>query len=196
MDPSFMKRLRTMDTVAFWISVAAGLAAAIAGALGLVVMSVISGCVAAGTPVLTRAINRREQQQLTDRLASQANILAQLADRTLTHSQAAKLIAVLQEGDPFDVWICFNRHEVEPSRFREELVNAFQAAGFNPKYFGGMTNSTVGVEVAGDETEEKRRLMRALTAAGIPHLGVHFADDVEGRWSPSIWVGIKPSPTM
>lgn len=191
-----MMRLRTVDNIVFWISVSAGLAAAIAGALGWVMMAVITGCLAAGAPVVTRAINSREQQQLTDRLAAQAGILAQLADRTLTQSQAANLISVLQEGNPFDVFICVNRHEVEPSRFREELAEAFQVAGFNPQYSGAMTNSTVGVEVAGDDSEEKRRLLRALTAAGIPHVNIHFPDDPEGKWSPSIWVGLKPPPTM
>lgn len=173
-----------LERVVFWISVAAGLSAAVAGAYGWSKIAVATGCLAAVAPIVARFLSARERSIL----------LAQLVDRSLTEDQASRLIAVLKQGKPFEVWICCNRREVEPVRFHGEMTSAFRQAGFEPKYFGGMTNTTVGVEVAGHPTEEKERLMAALVAAGVPHENVFLSDDPQGLWSPSIWIGIKPSP--
>ncbi len=186
MERNSLGRVQTIERVVFWISVAAGLSAAIAGGYGWTKTAIATGCLAAFAPIVSRVITARER----------AALLAQLADRILTEQQAANLISVLKQGEPFDVWICCNRHEVEPARFHGEITAAFRSAGFEPKFFGGMTNATVGIEVAGNATEEKGRILAALSSARIPHVNVEFSDDPNGHWGPSIWIGVKPPPHL
>jgi len=54
-----------------------------------------------------------------------------------------------------------------------------------------MTNSTVGVEVAGPDGHEKARLMKALTSARVKFLNVVLSDDKQNHWGVSVWIGVR-----
>lgn len=92
------------------------------------------------------------------------------------------------------IWVCHNRHEAEPSAFQKQISEAIEAAGHEARYFGGMSNAQVGIEVSGEPTPEKQLLMVALAHAGIPFTNIILTDDVSGIWGLAIWIGTKPSP--
>ncbi len=55
-----------------------------------------------------------------------------------------------------------------------------------------MTNTTMGVELSGPETSDKRRLMSALDAAGVNYQPVVFTDDPQSeRHGVALWIGVR-----
>nr|WP_315525796.1 hypothetical protein [uncultured Achromobacter sp.] len=176
--------LTTLDRMTFVASVAAGIIAAVAGATGWTATAVIAGCVAAVAPIANRLAAAKQHQKL----------LADIGPRTLLEHQRKRLVEFLQSGPSFDVWIAHNRREGEPASYHAQIFDAFKAAGFDPKWFGGMTNTTIGIEISGAPSDEKARLMGAFTAAGIPFLPIVFTDKEGERWKLAVWIGSNPGP--
>ena len=104
-----------------------------------------------------------------------------LQARSLTQRLRDKIVEVLRQGTPFKVWIAHNRHEVEPAAYHAQFCEALKEGGLDITWFGGMSNSTIGVEVTGPETPDKQRLMKALDAAGVRYQPVVFRDDPQGE---------------
>lgn len=172
-----MKLLKFVDRIAFYITVAAGAFGAVAGARNWTNAAVTAGCVAAIAPILNRVT------------AAWDNKLR--GPRSLSNKQRLRLTQVLQ-GCSFKVWVCHNRHEAEPSEFHSQLFEALKEAGLDAQWFGGMTNSTVGIEIGGVPSPDKAVLMQAFRTAGIPFLNVQFSDDPTNHWGLSIWIGTNP----
>jgi len=172
-----MKFVKFIDRGAFYLTVAAGTAGAIAGAYGRTDIAVAGCCVAAIAPIFNRVVAVREQRAR--------------GPRALSGKQRISLQKALQ-GASFKVWVCHNRDEAEPAKFHSEMVDALKASGLDPQWFGGMTNRTIGLEIAGNPSPEKSILMKAFRAAGIPFQDVHFTDDSGGHWGLSIWIGSNP----
>ncbi|MEO8298810.1 MAG: hypothetical protein ABI574_13485 [Burkholderiales bacterium] len=97
----------------------------------------------------------------------------------------------LKAGTPFKVWVAHNRREAEPAAFHKQMCDALKQGGLDVQWFGGMTNSTVGVEVAGPDGSDKVRLMKALQAGRVKFLNVEFTDDTQNHWGVSIWIGVR-----
>lgn len=172
-----MKLLKFVDRGAFYVTVAAGALGAVAGARNWTNAAVAAGCVAAIAPILNRFAAAREQKMR--------------GPRSLSAKQHQQLLDVLQ-GCAFKVWVCHNRHEGEPSKFHAQLFETLKQAGLDPQWFGGMTNSTVGIEIAGVPSPDKSLLMQAFWKAGIPFQEVEFTDDPANHWGLSIWIGTNP----
>lgn len=172
-----MKLLNFVDRTAFYVAVAAGTAGAVAGAYNWSKTAVAAGCVAAIAPILNRLTAAREQKLR--------------GPRSLSSRQRLQLLKTLQ-GSAFKVWVCHNRHEAEPAKFHSQLFEILKEAGLDAQWFGGMTNNTVGVEIAGVPSPDKSILMQAFHQAGIPFLEVQFTDDPTNHWGLSIWIGTNP----
>lgn len=48
------------------------------------------------------------------------------------------------------------------------------------------------MEVSGPDIQNKRILLSALTAAGVPFTNIHLSDDPDGKRGLEIWVGAHP----
>jgi len=171
-----MKLLNFVDRTAFYVTVAAGTAGAVAGAYNWSNTAVAAGCIAAITPILNRITAAREQK---------------MRSRVLSDKQREQLLKELQ-GCVFKVWVCHNREEAEPSAFHAQLFEVLKQVGLDPQWFGGMTNKTVGIEIGGEPSPEKSVLMQAFRKAGIPFQEVEFTDDQGKLWGLSIWIGTNP----
>jgi hypothetical protein len=173
-----MSAIQFIDRFAFTTTVVSASVAAAAGGFGWTQTAVISGCIAAIAPILNRIATNRA--------------LAPLQVRVLTPKQCAKIAAKLREGTPFKVWVAHNRHEAEPAAYHAQFCEALKAGGLDITGFGGMTNTTIGIEVSGPETPDKRRLMSALDAAGCKYQPVVFADDPQSeRHGIALWIGVR-----
>lgn len=198
---------RAVDRSSFGVTVAAGLVAAFAGGYGWTDTAIISGIVAASAPIVGRIATNRlaaaEDLRTSEAIAS-ANERAEaavsalqetrtrLAPRQLSAEQSATIASTLNSHEPFKVTIAHNRHEAEPGAFHAQMIEAFKAGGIEVSWFGGMTNSTVGIEVSGPDSPQKAAVMGALSAAGIDFLPVECSDDPEGRRGVEIWIGVHP----
>ncbi|WP_394065437.1 hypothetical protein [Alcaligenes sp. WGS1538] len=179
-----MKILSTIDRVIFFVSVTAGATAAIAGGFGWTYTAVIAGCIAAAAPIVNRITATKQHEKL----------LADIGPRTLSAGQRKQLVQSLKQGPAFEVWIAHNRHEGEPANYHSQIFGAFEEAGFSPKWFGGMTNTTIGIEISGDSTPEKTRLMNAFAAADIPFLPITLTGREADHWKLAVWIGSNPGP--
>lgn len=171
-----MRGFKAMETASFFVSVIAGASSAVAGWQGWTITSVITGCLAAIAPIAGRFA--------TNRLSG---------PRRLTVGQFETLKRELRKGAPFKIWVAHNRHEAEPRAFHADMVKALKASGLEAQWFGGMTNSTVGIEVSGPEGPEKDRIFSALKLAGIPYQPIVFTDQ-GGPFTEevAIWIGTHP----
>jgi hypothetical protein len=172
-----MKLLNFVDRTAFYMTVAAGTVGALAGAYNWSNTAVAAGCVAAIAPILNRITAAREQKMR--------------GPRGLLGKQREQLLKVLQ-GCSFKVWVCHNRQEAEPSEFHAQLFQVLKQSGLDPHWFGGMTNKTMGIEIAGEPSADKSVLMQAFRNAGIPFQEVEFTDDPGKFWGLSVWIGTNP----
>jgi hypothetical protein len=172
-----MKLLNFVDRSAFYVTVAAGTVGALAGAYNWSNTAVAAGCVAAIAPILNRVTAAREQKMR--------------GPRSLSDKQRQQLLGALQ-GCSFKVWVCHNMEEAEPSAFHAQLFEMLKQAGLDPQWFGGMTNKTVGVEIAGEPSPDKAVLMQAFRKADIPFQEVAFTDDHGKSWGLSVWIGTNP----
>lgn len=173
-----MSAIQRLDRVAFAITVVSALVAAAAGGYGWTTTAIISGCIAAIAPIVNRIASNRA--------------LAPLQARTLTQKQCAKLAEKLREGPSFKVFVAHNRHEAEPAAYHAQFCEALKTGGLQITWFGGMTNTTVGIELSGPETQDKQRLMSALDAANVKYLPVVFTDDPEcKRNGIALWIGVR-----
>lgn len=177
-----MKVLTAVDLVAFCITIAAGILAALAGGLGLTRTAVAAGCIAVVAPIVNRIATTSQQKAL----------LRQLGPRSLSSGQRRQLVELLRVGPSFELWVAHNRHEAEPTQFQKQISDALSEAGLKTKYFGGMNNSTVGVEISGDTSPEKTRLMNAFAGARIPFLEIRFTDRQGQHWGLGVWIGSNP----
>lgn len=180
-----MNLLKIIDRAAFSITVAAGAVAAMAGGFNWPRTAVVAGCIAVIAPIVNRMTTARQQTVLLD----------QLGPRSLSTKQRERLIGSLRTGAPFQLWVAHNRQEAEPSHFHKQIFDAFKEAGLNTQWFGGMTNTTVGIEISGDPSAEKTRLMDAFTAANIPFLPIEFTDSGGKNWGLAVWIGVNPGPS-
>lgn len=155
-----MSALKFLDKLAFIVSVSSGTVAAFAGGYSWTKTSVVAGCIAAVTPI----INRWTSGRLT------------FAPRTLSTRQVATLQTELREGPSFSLWLNHNRKEGESAAFHAQFNDAMMAAGLNVKWFGGLTNTTTGIEVSGPNIPEKMRIMKALKSAKIKFTNVEYTD--------------------
>lgn len=196
-----------LERTSFAISVSSALVAAVAGGVGAIEVAIGAGCVAAVSPIISRILANRSfsadrtrlETQIfeSDEIArtAQADLAAlknRLQARRLSPHQKSTIAQTLSSGIIFPIRVNHNRHEAEPAAFSDDLRDALTMATFAPGWFGGMTNSTVGIEVSGTQSEEKSRLLLALSNAEIDHLNVTFSDDPEGRRGIEIWVGVHP----
>ncbi len=173
-----MNAIKFFDRVAFTTTVVSASVAAAAGAYGWTKTAVVSGCIAAIAPIVNRIASNRA--------------LTPLQARALTPKQCQKIAKELREGPPFKVWIAHNRHEAEPAAYHAQLCEALKAGGADITWFGGMTNTTIGVELSGPETPDKQRLMSALDAAGVKYQPVVFTDDPQSeRHGIALWIGVR-----
>jgi len=74
----------------------------------------------------------------------------------MTAKQQTRIADELKAGPSFEVWVCHNRQEAEPAAFHALMCEALKKGGLDVQWFGGMTNSTVGVEIAGPDGPVKR----------------------------------------
>lgn len=181
-----MKSLRLIDVGAFTVSIIAGSVAAIAGGAGWTSTAVVSGCIAALSPIVNRVVTSRQH----------ADLLSQLGPRKLSPRQRAILVERLRAGSSFKVWVAHNRLEAEPSQFHKQIADTLTAAGLDVEWFGGMNNSSVGIEIAGTPSPEKTRLLEAFSLAKIPFRVIEFSDPGGQYFGLSIWIGSKPSPSL
>jgi hypothetical protein len=173
-----MNAIQLLDRIAFGITVVSALVSAAAGAYGWTNVAVISACIAAVAPIVNRIASNRA--------------VAPLQARSLTQKQRAKIAEVLRQGIPFKVWVAHNRHEAEPAAYHAQFCEALKEGGLDITWFGGMSNSTIGVEVSGPETPDKQRLMKALDTAGVRYQPVGFSDDPEcNQHGVAIWIGTR-----
>ena len=173
-----MNAIQLLDRLAFSVAVVSASIAAAAGGYGWTKTAVISGCIAAIAPIVNRIASNRA--------------LAPLQPRIITPKQYETISAALKEGAPFKVWVAHNRHEAEPSAYHAQVCEALKAGGIDTAWFGGMTNSTVGVELSGPEGLDKQRLMIALSAAGVKYQPVIFTDDPQNeRHGVALWIGVR-----
>jgi hypothetical protein len=61
---------------------------------------------------------------------------------------------VLSKGAAFKVWVAHNWQEAEPAAFHAQICNASKAGGLEIMCFGGMSNSTTGIELSGLEGQK------------------------------------------
>ena len=179
-----MKWLVRLDVGAFVLSVAAGSTAAVAGWRHWSGLALFAGCVAVIAPIVNRVIAGRQQKAL----------LELLGPRRLSAEQRRRLISSLKAGPTFSVWVAHNRREAEPSQLHNQIYQALAEAGLQAKWFGGMNNATVGIEISGPPSPDKTRLMDAFTAAAIPFLPIEFSDPSGEHWGLAIWIGSNPPP--
>ena len=169
-----MKIVKFVDRTAFYVTVAAGTVGAVAGAYNWTGAAVAAGCVAAIAPILNRITAAHEEKIR--------------GPRSLSEKQRQQLLSVLQ-GCSFKVWVCHNMEEAEPAAFHAQLSETLQQAGLEPKFFGGMTNKSVGIGIAGDPSPDKSILMEAFRKASIPFQEIYVSDDPQNFWGLSIWIG-------
>lgn len=196
-----------IERSAFAISVLAGLVAAIAGGTGAIEIAIAAGCISASAPIAGRVVSKQlERSAAKDfegKIASAelrasvaqaelAALQARLEPRRITEKQAHLLCTALSGAEVFPIGVNHNRHEAEPSCYSEEIRAALRRANFEPSWSGGMTNSTIGVEISGPDCPDKRRLIAALAFAQIDHLNIQLSDDPGGRRGIELWVGTHP----
>lgn len=173
-----MGAIQVFDRVAFAATVVSASVSAAAGGYGYTKTAIISGCIAAIAPIVSRIASNRA--------------MAPLQARTITPKQTQKIAEKLREGPPFKVWVAHNREEAEPAAYHAQFCEALTAGGLEITWFGGMTNTTIGVELSGPETPDKSRLMSALNAAGVKYQPVIFADDPQSeRHGIALWIGVR-----
>ena len=172
-----MAAINVIDRAAFAIAVVSGAVGAVAGGAGWTKTAIVAGCLAAVAPIASRVASNRA--------------MAAIQQRTLTAQQQTKIADELKTGPAFKVWVCHNRQEAEPAAFHELMCEALKQGGLDVQWFGGMTNSTAGVEVAGPDGPEKERLMKALAAARVRFLKVVLTDDTANHWGVSVWIGVR-----
>lgn len=173
-----MSVIKFFDRVAFATTIVSALVSAAAGGYGWTKTAVVSGCIAAIAPIMNRIASNRA--------------LTPLQARALTPKQSLKIAKKLREGPPFKVWLAHNRHEAEPAAYHAQFCEALKAGGLDITCFGGMTNTTIGVELSGPETPDKQSLMSALDAAGVKYQPVVFTDDPQSeRYGIALWIGVR-----
>jgi hypothetical protein len=173
-----MNAIQLLDRIAFGTTVVSALVSAAAGVYGWTNVAVISACIAAVAPIANRIASNRA--------------MAPLQARSLTQRQRDKIVKVLRQGTPFKVWIAHNRNEAEPAAYHAQFCEALKESGLDITWFGGMSNSTIGVEVSGPETPDKQQLIKALDAAGVKYQSVVFSDDPQCRQhGVAIWIGVR-----
>jgi hypothetical protein len=173
-----MTAIQIFDRAAFATTVVSASVSAAAGGYGYTKMAVISGCLAALAPIVNRIASNRA--------------LAPLQARALTLKQRQKIAEKLHEGPPFKVWVAHNREEAEPAAYHAQFCEALKEGGMDITWFGGMTNTTIGIELSGPETPDKQRLMSALGAAGVKYQPVVFTDDPQSeRHGIALWIGVR-----
>lgn len=180
-----MNLLKIIDRAAFSVTVCAGAVAAIAGGFNWTRIAVVAGCIAVIAPIVNRIATAGQQKALLD----------QLGPRSLSSGQRERLIRSLRLGAPFQLWVAHNRNEAEPSHFHKQFFDAFNEAGLSAQWFGGMTNTTVGIEISGPPSAEKTRLMEAFNVASIPFLAIEFTDPGGKNWCLAVWIGVNPGPS-
>jgi hypothetical protein len=173
-----MSALQFLDRFAFGITVISASVSAAAGGYGWTKTAVVSGCIAALAPIVNRIASNRA--------------LTPFQPRTITQKQHDNIVQALRDGTSFKVWVAHNRHEAEPAAYHAQVCEALKAGGLDITWFGGMTNSTVGVELSGPEGPDKQRLMSALSGAGVKYQPVIFTDDPQNeRHGIAVWIGVR-----
>ncbi len=173
-----MKLLKLIDRTAFLVTVVAGAVAAVAGGFNWTRTAVVAGCIAVIAPIVNRVTNARQQKAM--------------GPRSLSTKQHQQLIESLRAVPTFELWVAHNRQEAEPSQYHKQLFDALTEAGLKTKWYGGMNNTTVGIEISGTPSPEKTHLMNAFTAAHIPFLPIEFTDAAGQHWGLTVWIGSNP----
>lgn len=176
-----MNFAKISDQLAFYACVLGGTTGAIATILNEPLVAGVGCAVAAVAPIVNRIVSGR--------------ILLQLGPRSLTKTQRKILIEKLRTGLSFKLWVAVNRHEAEPSEYHRQIYEALTEASLQTQYFGGMTNSTRGVEISGQPSPEKTLLMAAFSAARIPFVDIVFTDAQDpdqGFGGVGVWIGVNP----
>ena len=173
-----LNTLKILDGLAFLVTVVSALVSVLAGAMECPKTAIVFACIAAIAPIINRVANNQ--------------LLAPLQARKLTQKQNQIIINKLLEGSSFKVWVAHNRHEAEPAAYHKQFCEALEAGGLEITWFGGMTNTTVGIELSGPESAEKQRLISALDAAGVKYQNVYFSDDPQClQHGIALWIGVR-----
>lgn len=200
-----------VERVSFVVAVVSGIVGAVAGGSGWPITAVVAGCLAAAAPIAGRYASQRlarkaELEADAEIAVAYAKADAALAElqatrdklrpRQISQDQAEAFIRVLAGAEPFELVVACNRHEAEPSALHHQVTALFQHCGHKVGYYGGMTNSTVGIEVNGDTSPQKTLVMAALTAAGLSFVEYPRYKD-EGMFGGiCVWIGVHPGLSM
>lgn len=160
-----------MDRLAFIVTVIAGAIAAVAGWYSWQITAVVAGCTAAVVPIINRLTAKRIA-----------------GPRSLSPRQRNTLIESLRSSPTFELWVSHNMEEAEPSALHAQLIETLSSAGLETKWYGGMTNKTIGLQISGEPSLEKARLMKAFKLARIPFQEVIFTDATSFN-GVGIWIG-------
>lgn len=198
---------RIFDRASFGLAIVAGTVAAISGGAGWTITSIAAGILAAVAPIVGRIATNRIKRAEDDRStalvesanarASAAavelgNLKASMLPRKLLEQQRAIIVSTLEPLPSFNITVSHNRHEAEPAAYHAQIVEALKAGGLDVTWFGGMTNSTVGIEISGPDGGDKSAVMSAFSTAGVPFLPIQFTDDLEHKRGIEIWIGVHP----
>ncbi len=191
----------------FAVAVISGIVGAVAGGSGWPITAIVAGCLAAAAPIAGRfasqSITRKTQADADIRIAL-ANARAdeanreldetqnRLASRSLTNEQIEAMRLSLSSVDRFSLTVAHNRREAEPETIFQQIYGLFKEMGFDTGYYGGMTNTTRGIEVSGPDGPEKQAVMNAFNAGGVDFLPIYFSDDEAGARGIEVWVGVHP----
>jgi hypothetical protein len=123
----------------------------------------------------------------------QARLKLEMAWRRVTNRQATLLIDLLKGQQDMDLWLSFVKNDPETEMFRTDIDEVLKAAGMTPKFFSGYAQA-VGLTLNGGSEEQRKTLLDAFHAAGLPLTESHEPPFFNG--AVEILVGTKPPPNF
>lgn len=123
-------------------------------------------------------------------LLEQERLKIMMAWRRVLPHQSQKLFASLRDTH-LELWLSWVGDDPEATIFRGDLEAALTAAGVKTKYFSGYARA-LGISVKGGTTDERRLLLNAFHAAGLPLVESNQDGLMKGELE--IIVGTKPPP--
>ena len=123
-------------------------------------------------------------------LLEQERLKSLMAWRRVSPAQAQRLSSVLK-GRQIEVWLAWVGNDPEATVLRGDLDAALTAAEVKTKYYSGYARA-VGLTVTGGTAEERRLLLQAFHAAGLPLVESDQQGMMNGQLE--ITVGTKPPP--
>lgn len=123
-------------------------------------------------------------------LLEQERLKSLMVWRRVSPEQTHQLSSILK-GKHIELWLAWVGDDPEATVFRGDLDAALSAAGVKTKYFSGYARA-VGLAVKGGTAEERRVLLQAFHASGLPL--IESSQDGMMKGQLEITVGTKPPP--